>query len=719
MSDPEGIPTVTLVGRYINPDAAGTPLQGTIDFTPSPSVITFPDQHVIVSGTETAAVDGTGAFSITLIATDTADQNPTGWTYTVNEKLLGQKPRTYQIFLPYTVATVDISTITPTITAPTYLPVTGPQGPPGVITTLNGHSASTVNLTSADVGAVALTTLGAASGTATLDSSSHLTVSQLNLASSAPPSVGTGAVGTSSSPARADHTHDGVDLVNAQTVAGVKTFSSIPVLPASDPTTANQAARKSYVDTQLSTSIGTAVLLTGAQTVAGVKTFSSSPSVPTPSLTGDAASKGYTDGAQTFTAAKTFTNASSAAIAGQFFGTGDTNNRFQVQINGTLSWGSGSGAVDVSMSRAGAGILNITGTNQSTVTGTGSLSETILVSGDTNNRYQVGGDGKTSWGPGNAAVDTNLYRSASGVLMTDSQFQTNNTSILITRSTSTSPGYRVAVSGDTVERLNIRSDGQLGWGAGGSSAADTFLSRLSAGVLQLTSNTRLVEMLNSGATTTTAHSVALSGESVDRLQIRGDGRISWSAGTSIDTNLYRSAAGMLTTDTSLTVAGSLTVSTNATVTGTLGVTGVFLGASNVNTSTATVYTPTWTASTTNPTLGSSILAAKYIRIGKQCTYWGTLSGGSGISGGSGTWTMSLPFTAATWASSTILGSCMFTQIGANNYVGVSYIQSAGTTLGFIVNTTAGSGVSGNVSNTTPVATTSNSNLSWAITYETV
>lgn len=33
-----------------------------------------------------------------------------------------------------------------------------------------------------------------------------------------------------------------------QTIAGIKTFSSIPVLPASNPTTANQAARKQYVD---------------------------------------------------------------------------------------------------------------------------------------------------------------------------------------------------------------------------------------------------------------------------------------------------------------------------------------------------------------------------------------------------------------------------------------------------------------------------------------
>lgn len=39
-----------------------------------------------------------------------------------------------------------------------------------------------------------------------------------------------------------------VSLTGNETIAGVKTFSSIPELPASDPTTANQAVRKSYVD---------------------------------------------------------------------------------------------------------------------------------------------------------------------------------------------------------------------------------------------------------------------------------------------------------------------------------------------------------------------------------------------------------------------------------------------------------------------------------------
>ena len=51
----------------------------------------------------------------------------------------------------------------------------------------------------------------------------------------------------SNKPSIPDNT-DYVDLTNAQTVAWIKTFSSIPVWPTSDPTTDNQLVRKKYVD---------------------------------------------------------------------------------------------------------------------------------------------------------------------------------------------------------------------------------------------------------------------------------------------------------------------------------------------------------------------------------------------------------------------------------------------------------------------------------------
>ena len=46
-----------------------------------------------------------------------------------------------------------------------------------------------------------------------------------------------------------------VDLSSAQTVGGIKTFTSIPILPASDPTLDNQAVRKAYIDSEISSAL--------------------------------------------------------------------------------------------------------------------------------------------------------------------------------------------------------------------------------------------------------------------------------------------------------------------------------------------------------------------------------------------------------------------------------------------------------------------------------
>jgi len=49
------------------------------------------------------------------------------------------------------------------------------------------------------------------------------------------------------------------------------------------------------------------------------------------------------------------------------------------------------------------------------------------VSGDTNQRLSIDTSGKHQWGPGNAALDTDLYRSAAGVLKTDGSFVVGGT----------------------------------------------------------------------------------------------------------------------------------------------------------------------------------------------------------------------------------------------------------------------------------------------------
>lgn len=51
------------------------------------------------------------------------------------------------------------------------------------------------------------------------------------------------------------HLDEIVDNTSAQTVAGVKTFSSFPVTPSSDPTTAYQVTNKQYVDNAISAAV--------------------------------------------------------------------------------------------------------------------------------------------------------------------------------------------------------------------------------------------------------------------------------------------------------------------------------------------------------------------------------------------------------------------------------------------------------------------------------
>ena len=100
-----------------------------------------------------------------------------------------------------------------------------------------------------------------------------------------------------------------VKLTGAQTVGGVKTFTSSPVVPA--PTNNTDASTKKYVDDGLAGCVKT----TGNQTIAGTKTFSSTISGningSSASCTGNAATVTngvYTTGNQTIGGTKTFSS---------------------------------------------------------------------------------------------------------------------------------------------------------------------------------------------------------------------------------------------------------------------------------------------------------------------------------------------------------------------------------------------------------------------------
>lgn len=120
-----------------------------------------------------------------------------------------------------------------------------------------------------------------------------------------------------------------VKLSGAQTVAGVKTFSSSPVVPT--PTTNMQASTKKYVDDSITTLSNACVKLSGNQTIAGTKTFSNK---ITGSISGNCDGNAgtvtngvYTTGNQTIAGTKTFsgTIVASNKITGSISGSCDGN----------------------------------------------------------------------------------------------------------------------------------------------------------------------------------------------------------------------------------------------------------------------------------------------------------------------------------------------------------------------------------------------------------
>ncbi|MBP0456259.1 collagen-like protein [Streptomyces montanisoli] len=254
---PEGIPTVTVTGRYLFPD--GRPLSGQVVFR-APALLTFADDDVILGGPVTASLDEQGAFKVTLPATDAPGMNPGGWSYAVAEQFASvAQNRTYQILLPAESPAVDIADLAPTDpTTPNYVAVrgdsayevavaqgfvgtveqwlaslvgpqgeqgltgeqgpqgvqgpqgdTGPQGPPGVVQSVNGQAVAEVELGAVDVHAVPDTAPGAAGGVAQLGDDGKVPAAQL-------PTLGA------------------VESVNEQTGAVVLDAADVQAIPAAE-----------------------------------------------------------------------------------------------------------------------------------------------------------------------------------------------------------------------------------------------------------------------------------------------------------------------------------------------------------------------------------------------------------------------------------------------------------------------------------------------------
>jgi hypothetical protein len=171
------------------------------------------------------------------------------------------------------------------------------------------------------------------------------------------------------------------------------------------------------------------------------------------------------------------------------------------------------GAVSATESAAAGGILTVVNSHTTPTSPTVQYSALtaadlllgLSVTGDTVQRFTADSNGKLSWGPGGStATDTTLFRTSSSRLQAGAAlFATTSRAagvVLEIQNTSSSvptapnativsnaagdPALGLDVSGDTVYRLAVDSNGKHLWGPGGSTAGDVNLYRTSAGVLK-------------------------------------------------------------------------------------------------------------------------------------------------------------------------------------------------------------------------------------------
>lgn len=111
----------------------------------------------------------------------------------------------------------------------------------------------------------------------------------------------------------------------------------------------------------------------------------------------------------------------------------------------------------------------------------GDFSLGIQVNGDTNQRFRADSTGALNWGPGNAAVDITMSRTAANILSLG-----NNTFIAALLEAITAAAGNAAliaeVTGDTNPRFQVLGSGATKWGPG-NAVTDTTLYRAAAALL--------------------------------------------------------------------------------------------------------------------------------------------------------------------------------------------------------------------------------------------
>lgn len=96
----------------------------------------------------------------------------------------------------------------------------------------------------------------------------------------------------------------------------------------------------------------------------------------------------------------------------------------------------------------------------------------------------------------------------------------------------------------------------------------------------------------------------------------------------------------------------------------------------------TTYTPTWTASTTNPVIGNGTLDGAYQKVGRMVSFRARLAVGSTTTNGTGTYFLTVPVATGAANPPQLMTALLYDASTANWYTWVAYLPTNSSTLQF-------------------------------------